>query len=162
MMRTVRMRTYRRDPVGGEGFAPPPHDDDELLFKSRVLLLFKIPIPKLLHARAQRERTSLSSSSSTPSVPLTETTTTTTMTICCCLFVLRVCASVLRIVPSSRYCYYGKHVGLRSTATGRCFIRKVITTAARFGVCTGARPRPRTYVYVRAARTLTTDSRRRR
>lgn len=35
------------------GFAPPPHDDDELLFKSRVLLLFKIPIPKLLHARAQ-------------------------------------------------------------------------------------------------------------
>lgn len=39
-------------PVGGEGIAPPPHDDDELLFKSRVILLFKIPIPKLLHARA--------------------------------------------------------------------------------------------------------------
>lgn len=43
--------------TGGEGGlrrmvrAPPPHDDDdELLFKSRVLLLFKIPIPKLLHA----------------------------------------------------------------------------------------------------------------
>lgn len=44
---------YAQERLGrGWRFAPPPHDDDELLFKSRVLLLFKIPIPKLLHARA--------------------------------------------------------------------------------------------------------------
>lgn len=42
-------------PVGGVG-VPPPHDDDELLFKSRVLLLFKIPIPKLLHARTRAHK----------------------------------------------------------------------------------------------------------
>lgn len=64
---------------GERGLGPPLHDDDELLFKSRVLLLFKIPIPKLLHARAciQRERTSL------------------TMTICC-LFVA--CVSLLLLL----------------------------------------------------------------
>lgn len=66
--------------VEKRGPEPPPHDDDELLFKSRVLLLFKIPIPKLLHACAstQRERTSL------------------TMTICCCLFVA--CVSLLLLL----------------------------------------------------------------
>lgn len=84
--------------VGGEGIAPPPHDDDELLFKSRVILLFKIPIPKLLHARAlalaHKEKGRV-----------VDDLLFVCWLVCCVCVVLR-----------RRYCYYGKHAGLRGTS----------------------------------------------
>lgn len=91
------MRVYLRLAArwAGEGFLPTLHDDDELLFKSRVILLFKIPIPKLLHARA-RARTKRKDLS---------------LTICCLFVCWLVCC--VCVVPRRRYCYYGKHAGPR-------------------------------------------------
>lgn len=79
----------------GEGFLPTLHDDDELLFKSRVILLFKIPISKLLHAR-ERARTKRKDLS---------------LTICCLFVCWLVCC--VCVVPRRRYCYYGKYAGPR-------------------------------------------------